>query len=136
MFDRTNSVYITESSRSANVNVVEKRAPTDDSVKLLKEMELAAENKLLDVFRIGCKDNKLDCIVVKYYLSDYDLDHNYLVMFSLNNVKFKESFTIKDSIDNTKAIIFSKVTEIIASKVTQFIIKNMLTNKETNNVYD
>jgi hypothetical protein len=42
-YEETNNSYITK-----NVTVAEKRAPTDESVRLLYEMEQAAEKKILD----------------------------------------------------------------------------------------
>jgi hypothetical protein len=44
-----------------NVNVKEQRAPTDESVRLLREMEQAAQSKVLASFRL--EDCPVDCIV-------------------------------------------------------------------------
>ncbi len=41
-----------------NVNVVEKRAPTDESVRLLKEMDAAIKSNIL--FQISVDDNSLN----------------------------------------------------------------------------
>jgi hypothetical protein len=44
-----------------NVNVTEKRAPTDESVRLLREMELAAERRIEQSTRV--ENCPIDCVV-------------------------------------------------------------------------
>lgn len=63
MFDR--SVVVLPRPRDTHVHVtervVEQRAPTDESVRLLKEMEQAAHDKLLDSIKIA--DTGFECVV-------------------------------------------------------------------------
>jgi hypothetical protein len=60
MFDR--SVYAPSfHSHHTTERVIEKRAPTDESVRLLKEMEKAAEAKIDSSRRLF--DNRFDCLV-------------------------------------------------------------------------
>lgn len=47
-----------------NVNVTEHRAPTDESVRLLREMEEAAEKNVLD--RVKLADNGFECALTLY----------------------------------------------------------------------
>ena len=62
-------------------SVTEKRAPTDESVKLLKEMEKAAEEKLLGSIRI--ENCPIDCVI--HAMKDsLNLDLNFLVRMKIN----------------------------------------------------
>jgi len=61
MFDRT---YIVPGRRSVHhshdVRVTEKRAPTDESVRLLREMEAAANDRVLEAVRLT--GNGFECV--------------------------------------------------------------------------
>lgn len=50
-----------ENTKSVDVHVHEHRAPTDASVKLLREMEQAAEAKVIEAVRVG--NISFECVV-------------------------------------------------------------------------
>jgi 5-enolpyruvylshikimate-3-phosphate synthase len=56
MFDRQALVFVDAGSRTQHTTstktVIEKRAPTDESVRLLREMEAAVEKKFLSQFKV------------------------------------------------------------------------------------
>jgi hypothetical protein len=60
MFDNKH-VHVHEDRGPRNVFVTEVRAPTDDSVKLLTEMETAAQKRVDDAVRI--EGNGFNCVV-------------------------------------------------------------------------
>ena len=68
---------------ASNVKVTENRAPTDDSVRLLREMEQKALDSVTD--RIKIEDNVFGEILV--VRESFGL--GYLVMFTLNGEKYK-----------------------------------------------
>jgi hypothetical protein len=83
MFD---SYQIGPRSIDAHVNVTEKRAPTDESVRLLKEMQREAEKRVLEVVRVD--NNDFNCVLHK--LDDHLNSMTRLVaIFSLNGKKLQ-----------------------------------------------
>lgn len=70
--------------KDTTVNVTEKRAPTDESVRLLKEMEEAARNKVLETIVVA--DTSFECKIHKMVdpINDQDV---YNVVFSLGKQK-------------------------------------------------
>ena len=78
MFD----TYRLESSPSySSVYVTEKRAPTDESVRLLKEMEHAAAEKLLESVRV--ENCGIDAVMHRY--EDYLTQQTkFLIIYKLN----------------------------------------------------
>jgi hypothetical protein len=68
----------------SNVTVTEKRAPTDESVKLLKEMEQAARNKVVETTIV--KDTHFECKIHKS-VDMHSLQDVYGVIYSLNGRK-------------------------------------------------
>lgn len=70
--------------QDTTVNVTEKRAPTDESVRLLKEMEEAARNKVLETIVVA--DTSFECKIHKVIdpINDQDV---YGVIYSLGRQK-------------------------------------------------
>lgn len=90
MFNSYNN-YVSHSHGPSSIAIVEKRAPTDESVKLLKEMEEAALNKIIASGRV--EDNIFN---TKWYITcdTYSGDDEYCrCIFTLNgeehDFKFK-----------------------------------------------
>lgn len=50
---------------TSDIRITENRAPTDDSVRILKEMESAAENKILQSVKIG--NSNIEIVVHSIY---------------------------------------------------------------------
>lgn len=85
--DRDPQVVLIDNTRTEHVTrtsvVHEHRAPTDASVALLKEMEAAAEKKLIEAVRVG--NTTFECVLHKYM----DCINNQVVVraiFNLNGV--------------------------------------------------
>ena len=64
MFDRHTHVHGRERTNYVTRTVNEHRAPTDDSVKLLREMEKASADEVLKKYRLDCCG--MDCMVEVY----------------------------------------------------------------------
>lgn len=85
MFDKT---YITPALQDTRteyvtkeVNIHEHRAPTNESVKFLKEMEAAAFDRLLSAFSVGVNNFKCEVVVFLENISDKLL---VITLFNLN----------------------------------------------------
>lgn len=71
---------------TANVHVTEQRAPTDESVRLLREMEDRAQASILSATRV--QDLGIDCVIHKQrdMLNDRT---QYAIVYSLNGKKHR-----------------------------------------------
>lgn len=91
MFDK----YTVEGgTKHVHTTITEKRAPTDDSVKLLREMEDAAENKLLSAIRLDT--NAMPGIVVERMRQAFTGDSELLVLFNLNGHRHKHIIQMRE----------------------------------------
>lgn len=81
MFD---SIHRHNHSYNTNVQVTEKRAPTDESVRLLKELEAAAQAKIVSAIRVA--DTAFECVIhtMREPINDQT---KVCVIFSLNGKK-------------------------------------------------
>lgn len=70
--------------QDTTVNVTEKRAPTDESVRLLKEMEEAARNKVIETIVVA--DTSFTCKISKE-ISMLNYQDVYTVVYSLGGRK-------------------------------------------------
>ena len=76
MFNKT--VHNHDRYVSQTTSITEKRAPTDESIKLLKEMEAHAFDKLLGNFEV--KNNVISGNVI-FFKNVFDLSTQYVIKF-------------------------------------------------------
>jgi hypothetical protein len=76
---------VTVTHGDQNVNVTEKRAPTDESVRLLREMEASAKKEVEKAFNIH--DNKLNCLV-QFAQNMIDDTMKVRVTYDLNKARY------------------------------------------------
>ncbi len=77
------------SSISATVSITEKRAPTDESVRLLREMEQKARDEVLQSIKVG--NTVFECIV-QQVVDCFNDQVRMQAAFSLNGKKMKAEF--------------------------------------------
>lgn len=102
-----------------NVNVTEKRAPTDESVRLLREMEDAAEKEIIKAVRVG--DTMIECVVHQNFSVIDDLIELRAV-FSLNGIQktAKHAVNAHKAEDDPQIVwdgLRNEVAKIIASEM-------------------
>ena len=85
MFDKT-IVFPTKvyGNSYTPVTVTEKRAPTDESVRLLKEMEEKAREKIIDSLTV--RDTNFECKIIqeKDMITGYT---HFVVIYSMNGTR-------------------------------------------------
>lgn len=74
-------IIIDSGPSHTNVNVTEKRAPTDESVRLLKEMEAEARKKITETTVVS--NTEFTCKLHKYH-DPANCADNYAVIYTLN----------------------------------------------------
>lgn len=117
MFNK--SLYLTPSQsnhhiHNSNINV--NRAPTDESVKLLREMEEAAQKEIEKSIHV--KNNTFDmnvCFQQNFYNQEYDI----IIRYKLNGNDYKTSVSI-DMVEKD----IRNITEIIVEHLAKDIVLN------------
>lgn len=84
MFNKNFYIDTTFDSAYSNLTVTEKRAPTDESVKLLREMEEASKKEVIKSISVG--GNGFDC-VIHVFLDALSDTTKARAVFELNGVK-------------------------------------------------
>ena len=102
------------------INVHEHRASTDQSVKLLKEMEEKALDKIVESFVL--KDNTLQTEIAVFISAD-TFGKNLQYCFNLNGVKMKGKFVVDYTWDTTMMI--NKVYEEMSKSIASVMFDNM-----------
>lgn len=117
MFDRL-TINPTQVRRvTEHVTINEHRAPTDESVELLKEMEEAARNKFSQSIRLNI--NKFECVVHTGY-DAANAAQIFLVQYSLNGCRREVEYAYTDPSKNFREVIqdlVDKVTKDIAVSI-------------------
>lgn len=109
MFDRYHlgprSVHVTESR-----NVTEKRAPTDDSVRLLREMEAAARAEVIKSVRV--EGNGFNCVAQRMFEASSG-DMMLRAIFELNGVSMTAAVRSRDPSELVEALV-AEIARVIA----------------------
>lgn len=120
MFDTYLHRTVVERGGPSNVTVTEKRAPTDESVRLLKEMEAAALDKVLSA--IPLKDNLLEGVLVERD-SFSDLQKWFMLILKINGKRVDLLAKVDDDVckDQHKMIaeVIKQFSEQLASQLLQ-----------------
>lgn len=102
------------------VEVTEHRAPTDESIRLYKEMEEKAERNIIT--REVCLDNELKGIVVYVEQDSAYLNVNAHVKYSLNGKEYHEIFKVPRTYtldrNQTRMLLFRSIVEKLAQTFT------------------
>lgn len=122
MFDTYKPTIVREVPKS--VHVTENRAPTDDSVKLLMEMERAAEDKLVSS---GTLENNILSGKFYEFLDHLHQEIKVHVVFMLNGKEYKFHTTIQIYQCNTEQekweLVFNSFSRFLASEMLDKLIK-------------
>jgi len=110
-----------------NVKITEQRAPTDDSVRLLKEMQEKSRADLIGSYII--EDNSFNG-VMDVYKNAMTLTNTVVVRFYLNNIEYITESSVRQidfkTNDNPAKIFYSVVSEAITEKLLNENIKKLI----------
>jgi hypothetical protein len=119
MFDRAN--YTTIGSGPTYVTKTEYRAPTDESVRLLKEMEEKAQKKIID--SISVRDCQVECqiLVEKSYINQ---SNHYVIVYSMNGKKGKVQLMVHEYElkDGPETFIAERLRDLLAKDIATMMI--------------
>ena len=120
MFD----TYQNGPPQSVTVTKHEYRAPTDDSARLLREMEDRAMARVIEVATVGT--NVMTGRVVRV-MSTLSMDTEYRCLFDLNGTKYAVPVTIDPRAALTDNDHLRLVYEAMAKAIAEKMLLNVLT---------
>jgi len=123
MFDSFHT-HSHHSSVTVEKTVHEKRAPTDESVRLLREMEKAVEEKVISAIRIN--DSLFDAVLHQQFdLLNYQ--KMFMCVIKLNGEKFSVRFNCNEgtSRDEITIGIRDAIAKEIANRITYSVIRDL-----------
>lgn len=114
MFD--NYTYKMASPSHVSMDVIEKRAPTDESVRLLKEMEQKARDKVIASIELDSNLVKGRVYVMKDYLSG---KNKFAVLMDINGkrVEIQVSTNEYESAEAQLQEVYQEIGKCIAAEV-------------------
>jgi hypothetical protein len=117
MFD---SYEIHRAPASVNVYHTEKRAPTDQSVALLREMESAAKASVVESMCLESANLKA---VVHKYESMLDLTTTFQIHYAINGCKRIVTVVLHDSPTKIQDRV-DKIWKAVAEDIAAFLLEN------------
>lgn len=129
MFDTTIIQPVRDQHHHHRTDVHEHRAPTDDSVKLLKEMESAALDKLLGSVKL---ENCPVSGVVHMMQDHFNLEYKYIIEYKIGSRTERVNVTMDihsgDSIHQAQEKTFIKLRDELAKDIANNIISECFEN--------
>ena len=101
--------------------VTENRAPTDESVKLLREMERKAESEVVQA--IPVKNNTLEGLVIQKQFSPLTVELQTTVSFQLNGQRYDVAVEESARLDEEGALRL--LARALAEKITMELLAQM-----------
>ena len=125
MFNRTNYVTVKDGPTYVTKTTTEYRAPTDESVRLLKEMEEKAREKIIDTFTVN--DTHFEC----KFFQEMDVttqEMKYVVIYSMNGKKRTVNVRVEQGVvaDNYKKLISAVANDIAHAMLADVFVKAMV----------
>lgn len=115
MFETTNHHHHTHNTTT---NIKEHRAPTDESVRLLYDMEKAAHDKIIDSIRLD--NTVIDCVI--HAMNDFaGYQRKFAAVFKINGKRYTAIYEVGNDITD-REIISNGIRDSIAKEIANHII--------------
>lgn len=111
MWDKIQNHYVSGSQGPSRIDVHEHRAPTDQSVKLLREMEKKAEKNVLSTVRLT--DCPVDC-VIHHMQSAITQRIHFVIMYKINGKEHRLDYHSDPFVDKTQEQIVIGIKTALA----------------------
>lgn len=124
MFNTTKVYNTTNHPKTIEVN--EHRAPTDESIKILREMEEKVMNNIISMGKI--EDNIFN---TKWYIfhDNYSWEEKCRCVFTLNGKEYKFEFYLPSKYTE-KSQIIPKIKEDLLKKLSEVLMDDLFRNCE------
>ena len=118
MFD----TYHTTRTEQLTKNIIEHRAPTDESVRLLRDMEGQAKAEILKAVRLD--RNELKAVFHKK-IDALTMDEIIVCMIDLNGKRVQGEISLKGAMFGDELAKFCKIKEELASIIAKQILSDL-----------
>ena len=107
-----------------NATITEKRAPTEDSVRLLREFEQQAKSEIIKSIRVS--DNTFDCVL--HMMDDHlSCQKMFRVIYSLNGKKLTTDYRCDMSLDSGIDVMITGLIDALARDIALEILQEPIT---------
>ena len=114
--------------------ITEKRAPTDESVKLLKEMEEKAERKFID--RIDIETNILNYTVLEYAEDITTACNKFRYFVNINGKDYYNDVSVdRHELMNSPMALLNVIQKDLANLISKDIVVHKINNQEYDQVF-
>lgn len=124
MFDTYHAQHLIPGD--THVSITEKRAPTDESIRLLREMEEAVQKRMISAVRVD--STTFNCVVQVH--KDYRTgDHTLMAIFVVNGKKMTAQYTMNMLGDDAESAVIglrNAVSEKIANHIAEAFDNDMM----------
>ena len=107
--------------------IIEQRAPTDDSVRLLREMEEAARKQVMAV--CNNEDNSFHCTQVVLHRDGMTEGHVVYSMFTLNGTEYEIKTSLPYGTTLDKKYLMETMLTSISEAIAEKLVYNILVKK-------
>ncbi len=123
MFNRT-FIHHTDASGPSHVTVQHQHAPTDESVRLLREMEAKAREQVVEAMRITSASVEA---VVHRYDDPMDMKTHFKIHYKLNGVQREVKLWTEDraKIEEKLDDIWKRLAEDIAAVLVESMVRKV-----------
>ena len=115
-----------------NTYVTEQRAPTDDSVKLLKEMEAEAKQKIID--SIVVNNTEFECSIVSWHDGLND-KIDYAISYRLNGKKRTFTVPVPNWKRGTPIDVAIKIRDELAKDIASNMIDDVIRHANSRDLF-
>lgn len=122
--------HTTHYTSSSSVNVTEKRAPTDESVRLLREMEAKARDEVIRA--IAVNDNQFNGVIHSLY-DPMSAGYRLIMIYTINGKKLTTHYNI-NSMDETPDKWIPGFIKAVADDVAIAILAKPITDAIKNDI--
>lgn len=108
-----------------NVNIHEHKAPTDESLKLLKEYQEKAKQSIISTYEVT-DNNLFNAKVLVFQKPDYGREYEVVMIFSINNQRFE----IKEKIAENNLTSHTEWIKNLREKLTAAVMHELFKDPE------
>jgi hypothetical protein len=108
-----------------HTEIIEKRAPTDESVRILKELEEKAASKVLSA--VAVESNAFKC-VVQFHMDSASDRFVAVAIFELNGTKLAVEESVWAGEQDRDRAIVAKLSDAVAQKIAGTILMQALSS--------
>jgi hypothetical protein len=114
---------------TSTTTVTENKAPTDESLRLLDEMQKKAADRIIDKHFVKLKDTPFEGFVIQMHMDDYLRGVHYCVMFKLSGKEFKFYYEA-DKYETNQEYLIKAISDGLSEVMQKELFKVFIESKQ------